>query len=499
MFPRPGMHWAWGGMFWPFWGYQLRAKRRILSFKASALKERASFRLVTRAKDCVLESDWRMDVYYDPDLRSYVYDVNTTATVIRKAKPEEYRPVEFEYFDLFITGLLDTKTALQFYKDGQHHPMPGPMWDYLVYEKQGDGYGSNHYLIKAPLNRWITEAQNEFRITRDGIIGFMNHPAGNPVVQLVGDTAPVTNLGLCNWFYDLHFKHVLCDVKEPPQKGFSTTARFRIMEYDFERSRRFMERAELPAYVKSEYEAKAYPRYEECGVNSFERSVVIDTPDHSRIWRPFHDHPLYVSFGVTDVRAHRGGRPRHIFEGLTTNPNAECIWDRQCGRTGTSSLKVVTIKPAIAGWSLPLFEAPQLEPGKQYKMSVWIRTRNLTGKGATLAVFPDAYAHPWYLEVKDRSKERCPLFARTRIKGDSEWRKVEVMTPVIERVLRGRCFEYELYSCAIQPVLWHEGRGESWFDDFVVEPVDDISSMVHFTASSRACSSGTGPGKKRLL
>ena len=472
MFPRPGMHWAWGGMFWPFWGYQLRNQRRILSFRALASKQKASFRLVTRAKGHVLESDWRMDITYDAELRSYVYDVTTTATVIRKARPEQYNPYEFEYFDLFVAGMLDNKTAPQLYRDGRHHPLPGPLWGYFVYDKQGDGYGSNCYRIKAPLNRWITEAQNNVHIARDGIAGFMNNPIGNPVVQLVGDTAAVSSLSLCNWFYDLHFTHVLCGVKEPPPKGFSTTVRFRIMEYDCERSHSFLESAELPAYLASEYRAKSFVRYEESGVNSFENAVTIDAPDHGRIWRPFHDHPLYVNFGITDVSFHAEGKARELFDGVTTNPNAACSWDRQCGRTGTSSLKVATTRQATAGWSLPLFEAPQLEPDRRYRLSVWIRTRGLTGKGATLAYFQDAYQSPWLLKEKDKKMERRPVFASKRVKGNSAWKKVEVITPPLELVHKGKTFEYDLCICALQPVLWHEGAGESWFDDFLLEPVE---------------------------
>jgi len=309
-------------------------------------------------------------------------------------------------------------------------------------------------------------------IARDGIAGFMNNPIGNPVVQLVGDTAAVSSLSLCNWFYDLHFTHVLCGVKEPPPKGFSTTVRFRIMEYDCERSHSFLESAELPAYLASEYRAKSFVRYEESGVNSFENAVTIDAPDHGRIWRPFHDHPLYVNFGITDVSFHAEGKARELFDGVTTNPNAACSWDRQCGRTGTSSLKVATTRQATAGWSLPLFEAPQLEPDRRYRLSVWIRTRGLTGKGATLAYFQDAYQSPWLLKEKDKKMERRPVFASKRVKGNSAWKKVEVITPPLELVHKGKTFEYDLCICALQPVLWHEGAGESWFDDFLLEPVE---------------------------
>lgn len=473
MFPRPGMHWSGGGMLKPFWANTMKVKRELRLFKAACGRRKASFRVVTRARECVLESDWRMDVTYDAGFRSYVYDVATAGTVVKRPDPANYNPHEFEYFDLYTNGMLVNNTALQFFRDGKHVPLPGPLWDWLVYDKDIDVYQCNRYWVKAPLNHLITSAQNNVRVRRDGFVGMMHNPAGNPMVQLVGDTAAVSRIDTCNWFYDLHFNHDLSFVQAPPPRGFSVSVRFRIVNFNVERSRLILEQAQVPILPKAEREAKTYPRYITRRVNRFERPISLTRGDHSKIWRPFHDHPLYGNFGLTDVRLHGDGVRHALFEKAFTNPGARCVWDRHSGRAGSSALCAATTSPAVAGWSLPLFEAPQVAPGRRYRLSVWIKTRALRGPGATMACLLDPYRHPWVLVEPNKQYERIPLFAPRRIRGTSDWQRVELVTPVLERTRYGGCFEYDLCICAIQPVLWHEGRGVSWFDDFILEPVPE--------------------------
>ncbi len=472
MFPRPGMHWSGGGMLRPYWGNTSHRRYRLCQFQASAGRRLASFRVITRPENGVVESDWRMDVHYDSGLRSYIYDVTTTATVFKTPAPETYDPIEFEYFDLFTNGLLDNKTAYQLFEHGRHHPVPGPLWGYLVYDKDVDSYDCNRYWVKAPLNRLITAAQNNVQIKRDGWIGFMHNPAGNPMVQLLGDTAAFTRVHMCNWFYDLHFSHFLRFVKAPPARGFTAAARLRIANFDSARCRPILAGAQWLPPPAAERQAKAYPRYEERRVNSFERGISLNCADHARIWRPFHDHPLYAHFGQTDVRLHGDGLRHALFPKTFTNPRARCRWDRSLGRTGAASLQVVTAASAVAGWNLPVFEAPQVAPGRRYRLSVWIKTRALRGRGATLACFLDPYVVPWTLSERDPQRERKPLFAGHWIRGNAEWQQVELITPVMENKRYSHCFEYDLCHCAIQPILWHAGRGASWFDDFVLEKLN---------------------------
>ncbi len=77
-----------------------------------------------------------------------------------------------------------------------------------MYERDNDVYSPAHYSVIRALNCFITSAQNNIRLKRDGLIGFMDHPDGNPMIQLLGDTAAVSRMDLCNWFYDLHLNHM---------------------------------------------------------------------------------------------------------------------------------------------------------------------------------------------------------------------------------------------------------------------------------------------------
>jgi len=456
MFPAAGTHWSAGGWFCPFWGYQV-GRPNLLSAEADADGEQGTFWIRTHREGGPVESDWKMRVTFDEDLAGHVYDIETTASVVDTPDPSSYSPYEFEYFDLYPTGLLDYKTAPRIYRDGEHCPGPGPVWDYCVYQTE-IAYERSRHWIKAPLNRFVTTAQNNFRTKRDGLVGFINNPVGNPMIQLVGDTAAVTTMSLCNWFYDLHLLHDLARVQEPPEVGISVTVNFRIMSYDFAHTQPILEKAALPGYPEDEYEAKRFPRYEESGLNSFEKAVTIDAPDHSRIWRPFHDYLTDYDPGLTDVRQNNC-------------PDSLCLWDRSCGRTGASSLSVKTVGERIAGWQLPLFERPNLTPGKRYRLSVYVRTTDLEGKGATLGYLLGR-DKTWSLRNKEEGKTLGPVFADTWVKGSSDWQEVVVQTPVVENVRLGGFLDCELYECCVQPVLWHEGDGQSWFDDFTLEEVE---------------------------
>ncbi len=103
--------WSGGGKLRPFWAVTLKIKRDLRLFKAGGDRRKATFRVVTRAEGCVMESDWRMDVTYDAVLGSYVYDVTSTGAVFKHPDPASYNPAEFEYFNLQTNGMLVNNSA----------------------------------------------------------------------------------------------------------------------------------------------------------------------------------------------------------------------------------------------------------------------------------------------------------------------------------------------------------------------------------------------------
>jgi hypothetical protein len=463
MFPRPGMVWGPYGWFFPYWGYQA-GKPALVSFDAGCTRTQATFRLVTEHKAHALRSDWRMAIGYDPELSCYAYDISTTGTIFDEIPAEKYDPSIWEFFDLFPQGLFDYKTGPQFYRNGVHVDFPDPLWGYIVYQRGGDigdFFAGKPTWMKTPINRYVTSASGGIRVWRDGYIGVMHSAAGNPMIQLLGDTAAVTQIGQCNWFYDLHFLHDLTGVRAPPPKGFSATARFRIVNFGPPMSQRVMDEAALVGYPPREREQKRYPRYEASGINGFERGVTIDEPDHSRIWQPFHHHVADYHPGVVRVDYHNA-------------PENLCLWVHEGARSGTSALKVATTVEGIAGWQTPMFDRPIVKAGKRYRLSVYIRTEGLEGTGATLGYFPGKEERSYSLSSKpEEARKARPHFAERRVKGTSDWTKVELITPPMEEQPGGTVFEYGLRNCLIQPVLWHEGTGTSWFDDFALEEMGE--------------------------
>lgn len=459
MFGRRQSDFYTGGWFVPFWGGSHFGGdgRNAVSFKMQAERDTAAIELVSISSRGVLETDWRMTISYDADLKSYVYLVDTTATVYRDPDPDTYKKNEFEYFDLFPTGLIDQTTTPLVVNKADNTPiaLPGPRWDYLVYERDNDVYSPAHYsVIKAPLNRLITSAQNNIRLKRNGLIGFMDHPDGNPMIQLLGDTAAVSRMDTCNWYYDLHLNHVLKFVEQPPRKGDRVNARFKLMNYDDENSRQLLEQAVSPAYNTVERAAKAFPRVEISGINSFEQGVSIDKPDHSKIWRPFRGHPADYDFGLSDVDAY-------------DTPDCQCVWDRQTGHTGTASLHVRTLQPCVAGWGNHGFEAFRAEPGARYRLTVHVRTRGLCGRGAAFGVYAGPYGD--YFKAAQSGRKLEYRFCARWIKDNTDWTRLEIVTPPVTAKL-GEDPDGNIHqSCHLQIVFWHEGQGESWFDDLAVE------------------------------
>ena len=119
-----------------------------------------------------------------------------------------------------------------------------------------------------------------------------------------------------------------------------------------------------------------------------------------------------------------------------------CIWghsakyDDTVGHSGTHSLRLhanETAQPVHGG---PLLH---VEAGKRYRLSVWARTRGVTGQGA-------------YLRVK--KQEDSPDERRSkRLTGDNDWTRLAIEF----KPAKGEPFAV--------PGLVVEGGGKAWFDD----------------------------------
>jgi len=452
MFPRPGMRWGPFGWLLPFWK---DVGETLLSFDANATPSAVAFDITTTTPGCMFESHWEMEITWEPELRCYCYEVVATMTTAADYDPARYAKRTWEYYNLEPQGMFPYNTGPQFRLNGEILDFPAPLWGFIVYQRR-HLFKPAHW-VKVPVNRLVTSASMDIRVAPGGYAGFMNSPVGNPMVQLLDDTAAFTCLHQCNWFYDLHFVHDMADTQAPPEPGFSVAAHFRIVNFDTVTTAEVLRDAVLVSYPEPERREKRFPRYEPDGRNSFEHAISIDDPDHSKVWHAFHHHIGDYHPGIVNV--HYNNTPENL-----------CLWVDNCARTGTRSLHVATTVPGIAGWQTPLFERPIVEEGHRYRLSVHVRTEELEGRGATLGYFLSTDQETFTLAGMPTDPERArPRFADLWMTGTSDWTRVELVTVPAEALDCGQVLEYDLFACLLQPVLWHEGTGRSWFDDFVLE------------------------------
>ena len=96
-------------------------------------------------------------------------------------------------------------------------------------------------------------------------------------------------------------------------------------------------------------------------------------------------------------------------------------WDRSFGRTDTSSLKIDTQDDGLTRWQTfqgdgEGYFAEPWTPCKGYRVSCYVKTENVTGRGSTLAV---QYHVP-------NSRQVFPVLTARKITGTSDWTRLEI-------------------------------------------------------------------------
>jgi len=290
------------------------------------------------------------------------------------------KPEKFEYANLLPKGVADSRDERKRYQK-------------CLWTRRD---GALCFMYQNPRSMMQSFGSEWTDIPEDGgFVGFVSEPDVNPFVEIV-HSDPRTTLVTCSVWYDQHVKAV-----PPERKGsdgfYHVSATYRFLS--------------LPLPVAKELEDAArtmLPASERAGPMGFRQGVV-------------NDFETTVPAGT-------------LFNG--------CIWghsakhDGMIGRSGTHSLRLhgnETAQPVHGG---PLLH---VEAGRRYRLSVWARTRGVTGKGA-------------YLRL--RKQEDAPDARQSRrLTGDTDWTRLEIVfTPA-----PGEPFAV--------PGLVVEGPGKAWFDD----------------------------------
>ncbi len=157
------------------------------------------------------------------------------------------------------------------------------------------------------------------------------------------------------------------------------------------------------------------------------------------------------------------GKVKHIY--FSTTParrNGQIDYDTSVGRSGHCSMRFVSksdkgIQQGMLGPEL------MVTPGRQVKISAWVKTANVTGEGFYLT----SGFQRW---VPDGHEQFGPIYQSAKLTGNHDWTLLQIPMPVTpplaEFLGKGR-ITFRL-----------GGQGTAWVDDFTFAEEDAGSPAV---------------------
>ena len=228
-----------------------------------------------------------------------------------------------------------------------------------------------------------------------GFVGFVAEPDVNPFLEIIRP-APRTTLITCSVWYDQHV--VALAPEQKAEDGlYHIAAAYRFLSLPLAAAKELEDAARTMLPIPT---ADGPMGFRQNVVNDFETLVPAGTLYNGCIW------------------------------------GHSAKYDRTIGHSGTHSLRLNGGE--FAG---PVHGGPLLhvEGGKRYRLSAWVRTRGVTGKGAYLRVKPRQDA------VGERRSES--------LAGDTDWTRLAIE------------FKPARTDPFVVPGLVVEGAGTAWFDD----------------------------------
>jgi hypothetical protein len=344
---------------------------------------------------------------YDNERETYIYDVRVSLTF---KSPELFNnnPPSTEYVDPWFVGCPGP--AVEF---------PG-MWEKryqrFVYE------ADNGAVNAIPINHYTTSHKGGIRLKRDGMFLTAFEHDGNPAIQMVGDTAGKSRIGICWWGYDFHLSRSI----SPDELFGPIRSHYRLFQCPETQVKALLEKSTTPPLRDDEWAGREeYPIYER--VSSFDKGLRLDG---------FYEGPV------------------DPFPWRFTGNGAE--WDRSFGRIDTYSLKIENQDGGLTRWHTfqgdgeGYFTEPWT-PCKGYKVSCYVKTENVSGRGSTIAV---QYHVP-------NSKQVFPVVTARKITGTKDWTQLEIeVGPPDSSPPEIGC---------LMILLQQDGSGTTWFDDLDVQ------------------------------
>ncbi len=277
----------------------------------------------------VAEESW-LELTYDPERPSYVFDVRTKMTV---QPGREQRMISRDMRGLEFGDILPAQCNV---------PLDRKRFHVYVYKgRDGVYYKLPHDKHRGPEKRRILYARN-------GTLAFLLEPKHNPVIELVGDTGLNVFSEICHAMYDVHFK-------------FSKDTELKL----------------LKAGKPLEVHVRFYSISEKAGRRMLARSVwdpKLQLPSARRV-------PMAVGVVYGFESSAEGLHPTRCFR--SKSAGSECAWDASRGYRSQASLSVARdAKDGKACWQawIDTIHTAGLRSESRYRVRAVVRTENLSGR-----------------------------------------------------------------------------------------------------------------------
>lgn len=349
-------------------------------------------------------------VEYDRELARYVVRVTADLQISQ--------PGGGEYCNFYAEGLGD-------FRPWRSH------YNRMLYTDAADNKLKLHYL-SLPVFQ-----PGHIRLPDNGLFGVVDEKEGNPVVVLEEST-PASCLNVCMCWFDLHM------IWDEPWK----------VSRDDRTKTTFTAAVSGPPY---RYHAK----YKAYWINATETKEVLAKAQTVSLepYAKAFSNMLPVKMNEVNEFEHladfKSGDVKYIYFPL---PRKGASLDNTVAHSGTSSMRMEATSDK--GLSVAT-TGPELlvTPGRQVKISAWVKTSNVTGEG-------------FYLEsgFSNNGQQIGPKYCSAKLTGTHDWTLLEIPMPVTPE---GTQF---LGNKRISFVLG--GQGTAWVDDFVFAEEDAEKSRV---------------------
>ena len=378
---------------------------------STEVKGRGSSRLqieiLTRDPNNIAESLRCIIVTYDSNLHSYIYDFEAHLKIINpeffdQPGQKETDFFQFEFCDPWYTNLPAPVTEFPGNWHSDHTHLYAECYDGDVWQQ--------------PLNHMATNIPGPSQFADNGRLVLASSPDRNPAFRFLKNTASKTKISVCNWSYDVHFN----------------------AQYH---------RSELYKPICETFRLELCPQKD---INTLEKKAVPVPPIN---YLGHFELPIYERHSSFA----KGLRLNEPYSG-TTDPwpwlpsDSNCEWSREVGRDDNCSLSINRHKAGVSEWTMNREGTgawlERWHKSSTYKVSAYIKTENLNGIGACLAIRWAIY----------NSEELFPYHSSKYISGTKTWTLVEVELsgpPPPE-------------SSSVCLIFRHDGNGKSFLDDLNV-------------------------------